>query len=142
MLTSRDDLSITLRDINDDFMLNTSPLVLSFLNKFIKLDLDELCRGTATDLISSNYVVLRKLLATTECGISNLDSSISVEWASLAQDWRSSTFSEWLGVRGTHVLIGGPFFWDDQEKGEGFVGIALGRDPSNLLAAAANFKSS
>ena len=83
-------------------------------------------RDETIDLVRTNRAALRS--ASDAIGISlntQLD-SFSVEWISAASSSTTmpALLAEWR-KRKIHLLPGGPFYWDDQRRGENFARIAL-----------------
>lgn len=120
-----------LKDITNDFLLNVSPFNFILITEYIKSD----ALTKALKNVQENRKFLKKHLAKTRLEIVNPESTLSVEWLRLPRGWKGTSFCQWLGAEGVHVLPGNPFFWNNHETGESFIRIALQRPKESFFQA-------
>ncbi len=124
--------------VSNDIILNVSPFIFNLLTRYISVDLEAGSILTSS-VIEENRSTLKYLLDNTPLIIERPTSSLSVAWIRLPEAWRSSDFCAWLERWNVHVLPGGPFYWNDQERGEHYVRIALSRPPRHFAYLAKSF---
>lgn len=120
-----------LKDITNDFLLNVSPFNFILINEYI----ESRALSKALKNVINNRKTLRDHFRDLPLQIVNPDSMLSVEWIKLPEGWKATSFCEWLGTQGVHVLPGNPFFWNDHQRGEDFIRIALQRHRQKFVQA-------
>jgi aspartate/methionine/tyrosine aminotransferase len=123
----------TLSEISDEILLNVSPFTLSLLERFAAVESTGDAHPTSflcADTAATNRTYLRRVLAGSPLRIECSSSRISVEWLRLPSGWHSVSLTAWLAEKGIAILPGGPFHWDDPQRGGSFIRIALMRDPA------------
>ncbi|MBI3384654.1 aminotransferase class I/II-fold pyridoxal phosphate-dependent enzyme [Candidatus Gottesmanbacteria bacterium] len=128
ILAAPEPIYTSLEVITDDMLLNVSPVIFLLLTKYIEAENKEAL--SIENVVNNNREILRTALQSTPLTVFNERSRVSVEWVKLPEGWQSSHLSWWMEERGIHLLPGSPFFWNDYQKGEGYIRFALARPPS------------
>jgi len=122
-------------EIQDDFLLNVSPLSLLIVEEFARLSLTCDC-SDFRGLVKDNRAHLRKWLdAHGYLGwrSKSADSHVSVEFIATSED-SASAVSNAL-ERGVAILPGTAFYWSSHVSGRRTLRIALARDPDYFRTA-------
>ncbi len=114
-----------LADITNDFLLNVSPFSFNLLTQYITAEKNDTSFYGPRKIAAENRKQLEKILKNLPLTMENPASSLSVAWIKLPKKWRATKFCKWLGENNVHVLPGPPFFWNNPEKGESYIRIAL-----------------
>lgn len=121
-----------LKDITNDFLLNVSPFSFTIMTEYIKREGVKIALAN----VAENRQYVRQVIKDTVLKIHNPDNRLSVEWFKLPQNWLASALTEWLHQHEIHILPGNPFFWDDPQKGESYIRVALQRPQKKFIPAA------
>jgi aspartate/methionine/tyrosine aminotransferase len=145
MCSCSSSLRPVLESVTSELLLNVSPFTLSLLSRMMAFDLGQSGqtpdrRLHAAGIVDINRQALRSVLADSAWAIASPASEISVEWIRLPSR-RAVGLCNRLSRAGVTVLPGGPFFWDRKKAGNGYVRVALAREPRYFSAAVAFLKS-
>jgi aspartate/methionine/tyrosine aminotransferase len=123
--------------LHDDLLQSVSPFHLRVLTEFI---VDSSKNGVERSILPAvlqNRAILRSILSEAEFEfITELRSSVSVDWLRLRDGLDCEEFVREAIREGVHVLPGTNFFWNQPERGRRFVRVALARDPQLMLEGA------
>jgi aspartate/methionine/tyrosine aminotransferase len=128
------DLYPDVYNIHTSYLLNVSPFILNLVTQYI-LDSEK-------DNFASVYTLLRKNKEMAEVILEGSILSpieplvkVPVLWCKiLNENIKATDLKEYLEKSGVHILPGTYFFWNDKEKGQHYVRIALARDADRLEA--------
>lgn len=121
--------------IHNDVLLNVSPFILELLRRYLA---DSQTRGHASsinEVVEYNRDYLRSSLTGLFLQPTNIDTTLSVEWLLITNEWTAGQLCSTLSSRGVHVLPGTHFFWNDWARGEKFIRVALMRCPDMFKEA-------
>ncbi|MBP2328746.1 aspartate/methionine/tyrosine aminotransferase [Kibdelosporangium banguiense] len=135
MITASEDIREDVYNIHTAVLLNVSPFVLNFLVRYVEDSIDD---GFASvrDVITENRAAAREALAGTILEYVEPVVDTSVAWFRITQpDLTASQLQSQLFDHEIYVLPGTYFYWDDKEKGERYIRIALARRPEEFADA-------
>jgi aspartate/methionine/tyrosine aminotransferase len=121
--------------IAQDFLVGVSPFNLRVLSRLLQLENRETQRVLSQQTADTNRQTLKRLLAESPIMLRSEMPRITVEWLTLPEDWISTDYAMWLYRRGIQLLPGEQFYWSSNERGRGFVRIALLREPKYFETA-------
>jgi aspartate/methionine/tyrosine aminotransferase len=135
ILMASDDIWSDIYNIHTSLLLNVSPFVLRLLQAYIEDSIDD-------DLASvRNVSVTNREAATSALAGSILEYQaptvdVSVAWFKINDDrlWATRLHADLMDI-GVAVLPGTGFFWSTPSRGQGYVRIALARDPQMFASA-------
>lgn len=137
MLTASEDIRQDIYNIHTAVLLNVSPFVLNFLTHYVEDSIDDKFASVA-DLIKKNRAVARKMLADTVLEHIEPVVETSVAWFRITQpDLTATQLQEQLFSNEIYVLPGTFFYWDNPDRGERYIRIALARRPEEFADAMA-----
>ncbi|AOS64613.1 aminotransferase class I/II-fold pyridoxal phosphate-dependent enzyme [Actinoalloteichus hymeniacidonis] len=137
MITASEDIREAIYNIHTAVLLNVSPFVLNFLTSYVRDSIDD---GFASvrDVISENRAAARAALSGTVLDYVEPVVDTSVAWFRINRPGLTSTeLQARLFEHEIYVLAGTFFYWDDPQKGERYIRIALARRPAEFAAAMA-----
>jgi aspartate/methionine/tyrosine aminotransferase len=135
MITASEDIREEVYNIHTAVLLNVSPFVLNFLASYVE---DSIADGFASvrDVITENRAAAREALEGTILRYVAPVVETSVAWFEITDPGLTATqLQAKLFENEIYVLPGTYFYWDDKEKGERFVRIALARRPEEFADA-------
>jgi len=124
-------LAEQLSHIYSDFVLHVSPVSVALLEQFIGLGM-----AHVREVVDVNRRSLHDAIQGAEL-VPTSASFMSVEWLRITDDATSDQWRLRLASAGVQVLAGHRFFWSQPQVGDKYLRVALVRDPSMFLAAAA-----
>ncbi|MBP2329643.1 aspartate/methionine/tyrosine aminotransferase [Kibdelosporangium banguiense] len=135
MITASEDIHEDVYNIHTAVLLNVSPFVLSFLTRYVE---DSIADGFASvrDVITENRASAREALEGRILEYVPPVVDTSVAWFKIVKPGLTATqLQAKLFENEIYVLPGTYFYWDDKEKGEEYVRIALARRPEEFADA-------
>lgn len=135
MLTVSEDIRQDIYNIHTAVLLNVSPFVLNFLTHYVE---DSIADGFASvsELISVNRAAAREALAGTVLEYQEPVVETSVAWFRIRQpDLTATQLQEQLFEHQIYVLPGTFFYWDDPDRGQRYIRVALARRPEEFADA-------
>ncbi len=135
MITASEDIREDIYNIHTAVLLNVSPFVLNFLTDYVE---DSIQDGFSSirDVITENRLAARQALAGTILEYVEPVVDTSVAWFGVTSSEMSATeLQRQLLDEQIYVLPGTYFYWDQPEKGERYLRIALARRPEMFAAA-------
>jgi len=136
MLTVSEDIRETVYNIHTAVLLNVSPFVLNFLTEYVE---DSICDGFASvrEVIGDNRAIARQELAGTLLEYVEPVVETSVAWFRIRKDdlTASELQARLLADEEIYVLPGTYFYWNDPDRGERYVRLALARRRGNFATA-------
>jgi aspartate/methionine/tyrosine aminotransferase len=136
MLTVSEDIRETVYNIHTAVLLNVSPFVLNFLTEYVE---DSICDGFASvrEVIGDNRAIARQELAGTILEYVEPVVETSVAWFRIRKDGltASELQARLLADEEIYVLPGTYFYWNDPDRGERYVRLALARRRGNFATA-------
>ncbi|HWL98878.1 MAG TPA: aminotransferase class I/II-fold pyridoxal phosphate-dependent enzyme [Nocardioidaceae bacterium] len=137
MLTASEDIREQIYNIHTAVLLNVSPFVLNMLTKYVEDSIED---GFASvrDVISENRRTAREALTGTMLEYLEPVVETSVAWFHIAKPNITATdLQAYLFAHEIYVLPGTFFYWDEPERGERYVRVALARRPDEFADAMA-----
>lgn len=137
MLTASEDIREQIYNIHTAVLLNVSPFVLNMLTKYVEDSIED---GFASvrDVISENRRTAREALTGTMLEYLEPVVETSVAWFHIANPNITATdLQAFLFAHEIYVLPGTFFYWDEPERGERYVRVALARRPEEFADAMA-----
>jgi len=123
------DLHDEIFNIHTAYLLNVSPFILNFLSQYIDNSIKD--KGLSiTNLLETNKNIAKEAMKGSLLQFQEPKSNVSVAWFKItnpkikATDLQKYIFKS----KKVYVLPGTYFFWDDREKGEHYIRVALARD--------------
>jgi aspartate/methionine/tyrosine aminotransferase len=137
MLTASEDIREDIYNIHTAVLLNVSPFVLRFLTQYVEDSIDD-GFASVSDVIRENRRAARTALADTLLEYQEPIVETSVAWFRITDpSVTASDLQAFLFEHEIYLLPGTFFHWDEPERGERFVRIALARRPDEFTAAMA-----
>jgi aspartate/methionine/tyrosine aminotransferase len=135
MLTASEDIREDIYNIHTAVLLNVSPFVLKFLTRYVEDSIED-GFASVSDVIRENRATARTALAGTMLEYQAPVVDTSVAWFRISDpDTTASDLQAHLFEHEIYLLPGTFFHWDEPERGEEFVRIALARKPDEFAAA-------
>jgi len=135
MITASEDIREDIYNIHTAVLLNVSPFVLNLLTHYVE---DSIKDGFSSvrDVIAENRRTARETLAGTILEYVAPVVDTSVAWFRLTtRDLTASELQRRLLDEQVYILPGTYFFWNQPEKGERYIRIALARESDTFAAA-------
>jgi aspartate/methionine/tyrosine aminotransferase len=132
MLTASEDIREQIYNIHTAVLLNVSPFVLNMLTQYVEDSIED---GFASvrDVISENRRTAREALTGTMLEYLEPVVETSVAWFHIANPNITATdLQAFLFAHEIYVLPGTFFYWDEPERGERYVRVALARRPEEF----------
>ncbi len=161
ILKTSQDVYEDVYDIHTAYLLNVSPFILNVVTEYI-LDSERDNFASVHGLLLRNRAIAEGILRGSILEPMKPEVNVSVMWCQIKDpNLKASELKDYLTEFGIHVLPGTYFFWDEPERGERYIRIALARNtqvfepairslrqaaeqyekPSNLDWAARNLRS-
>ncbi|MGW1073364.1 pyridoxal phosphate-dependent aminotransferase [Streptomyces sp. NPDC002537] len=135
LLTCSRDLYEDVYNIHTSVLLDVSPFVLNFLARYVEDSIED-GMASVRDVITRNRETAQKALAGSLLEHIEPTVNVSVAWFRIQDDKvRATDLQRHLAEHEVYVLPGTYFFWNEPERGESYVRVALARDPGEFLAS-------
>ncbi|MFF3109205.1 aminotransferase class I/II-fold pyridoxal phosphate-dependent enzyme [Kitasatospora sp. NPDC057904] len=129
MLVTSDDVYEDVRKLHTSVLLNVSPFILNLLTAYAEDSARDGFASVAT-VLETNRRLARDVLAGTVLELQEPVVPVSVAWFRIASDRLTATeLQHLLREEDVYVLPGTYFHWHAPGAGDGFIRIALARDP-------------
>jgi aspartate/methionine/tyrosine aminotransferase len=136
MLTVSEDIREDVYNIHTAVLLNVSPFVLNFLTEYVEDSIDD---GFASvrEVIGDNRAIARQELDGTILEYVEPVVETSVAWFRIRKDdlTASELQARLLADEEIYLLPGTYFYWNDPDRGERYVRLALARRRGNFATA-------
>ncbi|MBM7168633.1 aminotransferase class I/II-fold pyridoxal phosphate-dependent enzyme [Streptomyces sp. G44] len=135
LLTCSRDLYEDVYNIHTSVLLDVSPFVLNFLARYVEDSIED-GMASVRDVITRNRETALKTLEGSL--LEHLDPAVnvSVAWFRITDDRiKATALQAHLTQYEVYVLPGTYFYWNEPERGEAYVRIALARDPQEFAAS-------
>lgn len=129
LLTPSDDIWDDVYDLHTSVLLNVSPFVLNMLRHYVEESVRD-GMASVRELLAENRAVAVRALCGSVLEYREPFVNVSVAWFRIKHP--TLTASELLkdvSQDGVYLLPGRHFYWSQPSRGDGFVRIALARDP-------------
>jgi aspartate/methionine/tyrosine aminotransferase len=128
ILKTSKDLYEDVYNIHTAYLLNVSPFILNVVNAYI-LDSEKDNFASVFNLLENNRSIAKDILSGSLLEVIEPVTKVPVLWCKIKDpNIKATDLKEYLTRFGVHVLPGTYFFWNDKEKGEHFIRIALARN--------------
>jgi aspartate/methionine/tyrosine aminotransferase len=128
-------LFLHIYDIYTDFLLHISPVGIKLVHEFIRLSQnDDLAQ--IRNVVGVNRSALNRSLCDTFLTPCEKPYS-SVAWLRIDAPITGAELKQTLDENGVYVLPGNHFYWSDHRLGDGYIRVALTREPDVFAQAAA-----
>ncbi|MGW0538513.1 pyridoxal phosphate-dependent aminotransferase [Streptomyces sp. NPDC003032] len=132
LLTCSRDLYEDVYNIHTSVLLDVSPFVLNFLARYVEDSIED-GMGSVRDVITRNRETALKTLQGSLLEHLEPAVNVSVAWFRITDDTIKATeLQAHLTQYEVYVLPGTYFYWNEPERGERYVRIALARDPQEF----------
>lgn len=136
MITVSEDIREEVYNIHTAVLLNVSPFVLNVLTQYVEDSIQD-DFASVRDVISENRGTIRAALEGTILEYVEPVVDTSVAWFRIAPEHVTATqLQVTMLEHEVYVLPGTFFYWNEPERGERFVRIALARQPEHFAGAA------
>ena len=135
ILMASEDIWHEVYNIHTSVLLNVSPFVLQLLRAYIEDSIDDGLASVRSTCVTNREIATQALAGSIlEHRPPTVD--VSVAWFAINHEtlWASRLHSELIDV-GVAVLPGTGFYWSTPSLGQGYVRIALARDPRMFAGA-------
>ncbi|WP_447034793.1 pyridoxal phosphate-dependent aminotransferase [Streptomyces sp. DSM 118878] len=135
LLTCSRDLHEEVYNIHTSVLLDVSPFVLNFLARYVEDSIED-GMTSVRDVITRNRETALKTLEGSLLEHLDPTVNVSVAWFRITDDEVKATeLQAHLTQYEVYVLPGTYFYWNEPERGERYVRIALARDPQEFAAS-------
>ncbi|MFI1801642.1 pyridoxal phosphate-dependent aminotransferase [Streptomyces sp. NPDC020379] len=135
LLTCSRDLYEDVYNIHTSVLLDVSPFILNFLARYVEDSIED-GMASVRDVITRNRETAQKALAGSLLEHIEPAVNVSVAWFRIQDaDIKATDLQRHLARHEVYVLPGTYFFWNEPERGESYVRLALARDPGEFLAS-------
>ncbi len=135
LLTCSRDLHEDVYNIHTSVLLDVSPFILNFLSRYVEDSIED-GMASVRDVITRNREAAQKALAGSLLEHIEPAVNVSVAWFRIQDaSVRATDLQRHLAQHEVYVLPGTFFFWNEPERGESYVRLALARDPGEFLAS-------
>ncbi|WKK23519.1 aminotransferase class I/II-fold pyridoxal phosphate-dependent enzyme [Streptomyces olivoreticuli] len=135
LLTCSRDLHEDVYNIHTSVLLDVSPFILNFLSRYVEDSIED-GMASVRDVITRNREAAQKALAGSLLEHIEPAVNVSVAWFRIQDaDVKATDLQRHLAQHEVYVLPGTFFFWNEPERGESYVRLALARDPGEFLAS-------
>jgi aspartate/methionine/tyrosine aminotransferase len=135
LLTCSRDLHEEVYNIHTSVLLDVSPFVLNFLARYVEDSIED-GMTSVRDVITRNRETALKTLEGSLLEHLDPTVNVSVAWFRITDDEIKATeLQAHLTQYEVYVLPGTYFYWNEPERGERYVRIALARDPQEFAAS-------
>ncbi|MEU3754320.1 aminotransferase class I/II-fold pyridoxal phosphate-dependent enzyme [Streptomyces olivoreticuli] len=135
LLTCSRDLHEDVYNIHTSVLLDVSPFILNFLSRYVEDSIED-GMASVRDVITRNREAAQKALAGSLLEHIEPAVNVSVAWFRIQDAGVKATdLQRHLAQHEVYVLPGTFFFWNEPERGESYVRLALARDPGEFLAS-------
>ncbi|MEV6671186.1 aminotransferase class I/II-fold pyridoxal phosphate-dependent enzyme [Streptomyces sp. NPDC051162] len=135
LLTCSRDLYEDVYNIHTSVLLDVSPFILNFLARYVEDSIED-GMASVRDVITRNRETAQKALAGSLLEHIEPAVNVSVAWFRIQDGTvRATDLQRHLAQHEVYVLPGTYFFWNEPERGESYVRLALARDPGEFLAS-------
>ncbi|MFI2614664.1 pyridoxal phosphate-dependent aminotransferase [Streptomyces sp. NPDC018584] len=132
LLTCSRDLYEDVYNIHTSVLLDVSPFVLNFLARYVEDSIED-GMASVRDVITRNRETALKTLEGSLLEHLDPTVNVSVAWFRITDDRIKATeLQAHLIEYEVYVLPGTYFYWNEPERGEAYVRIALARDPQEF----------
>ncbi|APY84534.1 aspartate/tyrosine/aromatic aminotransferase [Streptomyces alfalfae] len=132
LLTCSRDLHEDVYNIHTSVLLDVSPFVLNFLARYVEDSIED-GMASVRDVITRNRETALKTLEGSLLEHLEPTVNVSVAWFRITDDTiKASELQAHLTAYEVYVLPGTYFYWNEPERGERYVRIALARDPQEF----------
>lgn len=131
LIKTSKDLHNEIYNIHTAYLLNVSPFILNVVTEYIRDSIKDGCRSIYT-LLRTNRDFAAKSLGNSILEFRKPKSQVSVAWFRIKDPRIKATeLQEYiLQKKNVYVLPGTYFYWDDHERGQQYIRVALARDTS------------
>ncbi|MEU5428885.1 pyridoxal phosphate-dependent aminotransferase [Streptomyces olivoreticuli] len=135
LLTCSRDLYEDVYNIHTSVLLDVSPFILNFLSRYVEDSIED-GMASVRDVITRNREAAQKALAGSLLEHIEPAVNVSVAWFRIQDgNVKATDLQRHLAQHEVYVLPGTFFFWNEPERGESYVRLALARDPGEFLAS-------
>ncbi|GAA0377382.1 aminotransferase class I/II-fold pyridoxal phosphate-dependent enzyme [Streptomyces blastmyceticus] len=135
LLTCSRDLHEDVYNIHTSVLLDVSPFILNFLSRYVEDSIED-GMASVRDVITRNREAAQKALAGSLLEHIEPAVNVSVAWFRIQDaNVKATDLQRHLAQHEVYVLPGTFFFWNEPERGESYVRLALARDPGEFLAS-------
>jgi len=128
ILKTSKDIYEDVYDIHTAYLLNVSPFILNLVTEYI-LDSEQDNFASVHSLLLRNRAIAEGILSGSILEPVQPEVNVSVMWCKIKDpDLKASELKAYLTQFGIHVLPGTYFFWNEPERGEEYIRIALARN--------------
>jgi aspartate/methionine/tyrosine aminotransferase len=129
LIKTSKDLYEEIYNIHTAYLLNVSPFILNLVSAYISDSIHDRCKSIYT-LLERNRNIARQVMQDSILEFQEPQSAVSVAWFKITDSTIKATkLQEYiLEQRNVYVLPGTYFFWEDRERGEQYIRVALARD--------------
>ena len=128
ILKTSQDIYEDVYDIHTAYLLNVSPFILNVVTEYI-LDSEQDNFASVHGLLLRNRAIAEGILNGSILEPMQPEVNVSVMWCKIKDpSLKASELKAYLTDFGIHVLPGTYFFWDEPERGERYIRIALARN--------------
>ncbi|MEV0125080.1 aminotransferase class I/II-fold pyridoxal phosphate-dependent enzyme [Streptomyces sp. NPDC050703] len=132
LLTCSTDLHEDVYNIHTSVLLDVSPFILNFLARYVEDSIED-GMTSVRDVITRNRETALKTLEGSLLEHLEPTVNVSVAWFRITDDTiRATELQAHLTAYEVYVLPGTYFYWNEPERGERYVRIALARDPQEF----------
>ncbi|MFJ2739937.1 aminotransferase class I/II-fold pyridoxal phosphate-dependent enzyme [Streptomyces sp. NPDC087440] len=140
LLTCSQDLHEDVYNIHTSVLLDVSPFVLNFLARYVEDSIED-GMASVRDVITRNRETALKTLEGSLLEHIDPAVNVSVAWFRITDEKvRATELQKHLTQYDVYVLPGTYFYWNQPERGERYVRLALARDPQEFAQSLARLR--
>lgn len=129
MLKTSMDIYEEMYDIHTAYLLNVSPFILNVVTAYIEDSITDRCKSIYS-LLRRNRAIAEEVMKDSLLELQETEAEVSVAWFKITNPKIKATALQQfiLEQQGVYSLPGTYFFWDDKERGEAYLRVALARN--------------